>query len=251
MKEILQRISNFPDDYLEEIESVYFKCRSVENMSKWLANLNSASISIANGSLTYRQAETIIFELKVIHYLQGLNPKSQIIYEPPGLDQKGKSCDLLVCADRKYLIELKAFHPEQKYKSIPIEHITENNEVIMDGHSYHYYQSVRGHLIDETYEIEEKIDNYTREYITVMGLLLGFYLHVEDLRDFVTIYRTGKYRFDDPLGKMTMHNLDRKYRGNIDEFWGFPFFQTDFGFINGKSPFSVNINKRYDKEIVI
>lgn len=251
MKDILQRISNFPADYLEEIQAVFNKCQSVKNISQWLTNLNAISVSIEDGSLSYRNAETIIFELKVINHLLNLNPRCEITYEPPGIRRKGKSCDLLVRTDKQYLIELKAFHPEHKSKSIPTEHITEHTEVIMDGHSYHYYQSVRGHLIEETYETEEKIENYEGEFTTVMGLLLGFYLHKEDLRDFVTIYRTGKYRFDDPLGKMTIHNLEREYKGKINEFWGFPFSQTDFGFIDDEVPTSVAINTRDDKEIRI
>ena len=79
----------------------------------------------------------------------------------------------------------------------------------MDGYSYHDYQSVRGHLIDVTYETEDKFSNYENIYFNIMGVSLDYYLHLEDLRDFVTIYRCGRHRGDDPLGKMTEYNLPK------------------------------------------
>ena len=148
-----------------------------------------------------------------------------------------------------YLIELKSFHPEHKSTPIPYEHITENNELIMDGHSYHNRQAVQGHLIDETYDTEEKMANYDENHINVMGVLLGFYLHLESLRDFVTIYRTGTYRFDDAFGKMTAYNLRKNFIGNINEFWEFPFYQTGFDFERGKNAISVSLSKKNDREV--
>ena len=52
-----------------------------------------------------------------------------------------------------------AFCPQKnntKSTAIPYQHITEGNELIMDGYSYHDRQSVQGHLIDVTYDTENK-----------------------------------------------------------------------------------------------
>ena len=84
MKSILQRISNFPGDYLKEIEEIYKKCQSVQNITKWFNNLNSLSIAVENGKGKYRQVEKLIFELKVINFIKNINPECQIIYEPKG-----------------------------------------------------------------------------------------------------------------------------------------------------------------------
>jgi len=251
MSEISERMPNFPSDFIEEVETIYDKCSSIDNISSWYKTFDSLSKSIGSGQGKYRQTESHIFELKVINLIRDSNPDAIIIYEPVGNDPKGKNCDLLVRGLQEYLIELKSFHPDTKVAPIPYEHITEGNEIIMDGHSYHDYQAVRGHLIDVTYDTEEKLENYNDEHINVIGLLLGFYLHIEDLRDFVTIYRTRKYRFDDPLGKMTLHNLNEKFAGNIHEFWGFPFQQVGFSLEREKSAVSVAILEKNDKKIQI
>lgn len=228
MKNISRRISRFPQEYLTEIEQVYDKCHSIENIGQWFTALDSLSLSVEEERASYRQVENLVFELKVMNLIKNAHPNYHIIYEPKGRQKNGKTCDLLVISDKNYLIELKSFHPKTKWATIPDEHITERNKIIMDGHSYHDHQAVRGHLIDETFDTEEKIENYEGDYVTVMGVLLGFYLHLESFRDFVTIYRTGKYRFDDPLGKMTLYSMKKSFKGNINEFWGFPFYQTSF-----------------------
>lgn len=251
MKNILQRISNFPDEYLKEIEEVYTKCKSVQNIKRWRNSLNTLSISVAEGKGKYRQVENLVFELKAINLIKTINPECQIIYEPKGKQKNGKKCDLLVVSNKIYLIELKSFHPESKSTSIPYDYITENNELIMDDNSYHDYQAVRGHLIDATFDTEDKIENYDCNYTSVMGVLLGFYLHLEDLRDFITIYRRGHYRFDDPLGKMTVHNLRKKFKGNINEFWGFPFDQISFELEKGKNVVSVSLLQGKDERITL
>jgi hypothetical protein len=251
MKSILQRISRFPPDYLKDIEEVYEKCQSVQNITKWFNNLNCLSIAVENGKGKYRQLENLIFELKAINYITKINPKCQIIYEPKGKNKQGKACDLLVISKKRYLVELKSFHPEDKSTPIPYEYITEHNELIMDSYSYHTRQAVQGHLIDETYDTEEKMSNYDENYIKVMAVLLGFYLHLESLRDFITIYRTGKYRADDAFGKMTVHNLTKNFIGNINEFWGFPFYQTGFDFVKGKTAVCVSLSQGKDREIIL
>ncbi len=83
-----------------------------------------------------------------------------------------------------------------------------------------------------------------------MGVLEGFCLHREDFRDFMTIYNTGQSRDDDPLGKMTMYKLDRKFKGNIDESWGFPFEQTGFNFMPNKKPQKISLVRGRDEDLV-
>jgi len=77
------------------------------------------------------------------------------------------------------------------------------------------------------------------------------YLHLEDYRDFVTIYRRGHYRLDDPLGKMTLHNLNGNFEGCISEFWGFPFEQVGFELQDGKKAVSVSLWQDKDEEIIL
>lgn len=249
MSDFSNRMPNFPMDFIEEVETIYNRCSSVDNISSWFTTFDSLSKSIESGQGKYRQMENHIFELKVINFIRDDNPEANIIYEPVGNDPEEKNCDLLINGRQNYLIELKSFHPDTKVAPIPYEHITEGNEIIMNGHCYHDYQAVRGHLIDVTYDTEEKIKNYNDEHINVMGLLLGFYLHLEDLRDFVTIYRTRKYRFDDPLGEMTLHNLNENFVGNIHEFWGFPFQQVSFSLEREKTAVSVAQLQRDDKKL--
>lgn len=251
MSSIYQRMPNFPEDFIKEVEAIYNQCSSVENISSWFRTFDSLSKSIESGKGKYRQIENHIFELKVINFISHISPDACIIYEPSGNNSEGKNCDLLVKGRQNYLIELKSFHPDNKVAPIPYEHIAEGNEIIMDGHSYHNRQAVQGHLIDETYDVEEKMANYDENYIKVMAVLLGFYLHLESLRDFFTIYRTGKYRADDAFGKMTVHNLRNVFIGNINEFWGFPFYQTGFDFEKGKTAVSVSLSQGKDREIIL
>ena len=251
MSEYSKRMPNFPTDFIEEVETIYDQCSDVDNISSWFTTFDSLSKSIESGQGKYRQMENHIFELKVINFIRNENPDATIIYEPTGNNPEGKNCDLLVKGQQNYLIELKSFHPDTKVTPIPYEHITEGNELIMDGHSYHNRQAVQGHLIDETYDTEEKMKNYDDNYIKVMGVLLGFYLHLESVRDFVTIYRTGKYRSDDAFGKMTVFNLSKDFIGNINEFWGFPFQQVSFSLEREKTAVSVAILQRDDKKLEI
>ena len=95
----------------------------------------------------------------------------------------------------------------------------------MDEENYHDYQAVRGHLIDETFDTEQKIKNYLHVDKHIIVLALNYYLGLEGLRDFVTQYK-NKERCDDPLSKMAKFEIQKKkikLIGNIDEFWGFPF----------------------------
>ena len=229
-----------PMDFVNKIDLVFNKLQDTHNISRWLKKFDSLSRAIENGNGKYRDIENHIFELKVMSYINNLNPYAKITYEPSGLDKKGKNCDLLVEANKNYLIELKSFKPDTKPTPIPLEHITEGNELIMDEYSYHNRQSVQGHLIDVTYETENKIKNYKDGYITVLGVEIGFYLHINSFRDFITIYQTGQCRYDDGLGKMTLFNLKDKFKGVIMEFWGFPFEQIEFSLEQNKKVLNVH-----------
>lgn len=75
--------------------------------------------------------------------------------------------------------------------------------------------------------------------IDVMGLLVDFYLDLEDFRDFVASYRLGRHRPDDPPGKMSAYELQRKdiqFQRTIEQFWSFPFEQNSFRFTCGCVP---------------
>jgi hypothetical protein len=171
-------------------------------------------------------------------------------YEPPGKNAQGKNSDLEVTREgRRYLVEIKSFHPEWKPAPIPQQHVTENNLVIMDGESYHQYQAVRGHLVDVTRHAEEKFANYDKPFTSVLAVPDGFYLNIEDLRDFVFIYRHGNYRADDPLGKMTMHFLKEAFKGNIDQFWAMPIPQDSFALKPEKAATVVAPLKKDDKPV--
>ncbi len=238
-------------DFVEEIDLIFNKLQSVHNISRWQKKFDSLSRAIESGNVKYRDIENHIFELKVINHIQKLNPDARITYEPPGIDKKGKNCDLLVEANQSYLVELKSFNPDTKSTPIPYQHITEGNELIMNGHSYHDRQSVQGHLIDVTYDTENKIENYKNGYITVLGVYIGSYLDTESFRDFITIYRTGQHRYDDGFGKMTLFNLKEKFKGTIKEFWGFPFEQVGFYLEQNKKVLNVSLKPSMDKEVDI
>jgi hypothetical protein len=248
MKGIFKRVSS--DRYLSEIEAAYSNCNNVQNISKWHKRFDFLRKAVENGKSTYHKLENHIFELKVINYIHNISPHSHIVYEPPGMNREGKNCDLLVKSKQTYLIELKSFNPEKKATAIPHEHITKGNVVDMDPYSYHELDAVRHQLIDTTNDTEDKMMNYDDNQVNVMGIHLNRHLLLEDLRDFVTIYRTGKHKIDDPLGKMTIYNLKQKFKGIIEEFWGFPFREISFGLEHGEKAISVYKYKDSDKELV-
>ena len=89
-----------------------------------------------------------------------------------------------------------------------------------------------------------QIANYNLNCQTVLAVLVGFHLDIEGFRDFVFIYRNGAPRRDDPLGRMTMHNLGTPFIGNIQHFWALPFIQESFGL--SAQPTDVGPLKRED-----
>jgi hypothetical protein len=234
--EILKRVERFHSDFLEEIEAAYGACAAIVNIGRWHARLGQLTEALAAGTGSYRQVEDHIFELKVADYLRRTFPDAALRYEPQGQDAQGKNCDLEATRDgRRYLVEIKCFHPEWKPAPIPHEHVTENNLVVMDGESYHQYQAVRGHLVNVARHAEEKYENYDGSFTSVLAVPDGFHLNLEDLRDFVFIYRHGAHRLDDPLGKMTMHFLKQAFKGSINQFWAMPFPQESFAIHEGKA----------------
>lgn len=237
MKEILKRIESYDVAFLDEIAAAYQNCKNVTNISSWYSRANELTLAIERCDAKYCQVEDHIFELKIINYLINKFPTCKMTYEPKGILDKGKNCDIEVCyEDRRYLIEVKCFHPESKYAKIPEQYIAENNEVTMDDISYHEYQATRGHLIDVTSHTEQKLENYDGEFISVLAVQDGFYLDIEDLRDFVFLYKNGSPCPDDPLGPITVHNLHKPFKGIIDRFWAFPFPQESFNLEVNKEP---------------
>ena len=229
MEKIFKRMECFNAQFLEEIDNAYKSCQKVTNITSWFNRIDQLTGALERGDGTYQQVEDHVFELKVIHYLLISFPDCEITYEPKGVLPDGKDCDLEINSQgRRYLVEIKCFHPEWKKTDIPEKHIAENNKVVMDGESYHTYQATRGHLLDVTRHTEQKLENYDREFISVLAVPDSFHLDIEDFRDFVFIYRNGKPRPDDPLGPMTMHNLREPFKGTIDQFWSFPFPQEGF-----------------------
>jgi hypothetical protein len=229
MQEICSRIDRFQVSFLKEMASAYAACSNVKNLDAWYRRLDELTLALQRGAGTYRQIEDHIFELKVIHYVQATFTAVSLEYEPPGIDSKGRNCDLSAnFKNQQYLIEIKAFHPESRERGIPVEYIAPNNSVVMDTVSYHSYQATRGHLVDVARAAEAKIANYQLGFKTVLAVPDGFYLNREDLRDFVFIYRNNRPRGDDPLGPMTMHNLEKPFSGTIGEFWAMPFPQQSF-----------------------
>lgn len=222
---------------MTELAVAYQDCWNVGNIKSWLDRFDQLTDALDWGDSTYRQVEDHIFELKVINHLFKAFPGCKIIYEPKGTNKNGKDCDLeIMYKGQRYLVEIKSFHPEWKKAKteIPTEYIAENNTVIMDGASYHTFQATRGHVIDVTHHTEQKLENYEGAYISVLAVPDGFHLNIEDLRDFVFIYRNGYPRVDDPLGPMTIHNIKDPFKGTINQFWAFPFPQESFALDNGK-----------------
>jgi len=252
MKMILNRVKRFDSQFLEELETAFNNCRNVTNILSWFARFDELTQALESGDGTYRRVEDHIFELKIANYFVKSFPGCFIAYEPKGVRQNGKNCDLEIKhGDARYLVEAKCFHPEWKKAEIPTQYIAENNEVIMDGESYHTYQATRGHLIDVTRHTEEKIENYDRPFTSVLAVPVGFHLNIEDFRDFVFIYRHGKPRPDDPLGPMTMHNLGQPFKGTIDQFWAFPFPQESFSLELDRKAAVVETFMHQDTEVTL
>lgn len=250
MEEIFKRMGRFHSQFLKEIEAVYRDCINVTNISSWFNRLDQLTSAIERGDGAYRQVEDHIFELKIINYLFKSFSDCKISYEPKGVSQNGKDCDIEInYHNKRYLVEVKCFHPEWKKAKIPEKYIAENNEVIMDGESYHTYQATRGHLVDVIRHTEQKLDNYDGEFSSVLAVPDGFHLNIEDFRDFVFIYRKGYFRPDDPLGPMTMHNLRDSFKGTIDQFWSFPFPQESFALEPDKEATVVEPLIHHDKKV--
>ena len=232
MEQMLSRIERFPLSYLNEIVQHSSVLENVINGKQWLNRFDELTLALERGCATYRQVEDHLFELKVLSRLSTFPDCESIEYQPTGHEKTGKNCDLRArTQDRAFLIELKAFHPEDRATTIPMEHIPENHKLIMDQVSFHHFQATRGHLIDIAMEVEDKMANYPGEYIKIMGVYIGFHLHLEPLRNFVAFYKTGEIHPFDPLGKMTAYELkknNRQFQRTIDWFWAFPFEQCSF-----------------------
>lgn len=240
MKEIFERVNRFHAQFLEELQDVYTKCSCIYQIHAWYDRLDQLTNALQKGNSTYRQIEDHIFELKLINLLRNSFPECEIVYEPKGKNPNGKNCDLeVIYKGRRYLVEIKSFHPDWKKAEIPNQHIAENNFVAMDGESYHSYQAVRGHIIDVAFQTEEKLSNYEGDFVSVLAVPDGFHLRIEDFRDFVFIYRNNKPRPDDPLGKMTMYNLKKRFDGTIKQFWSIPIPQDTFQIHPDRKPFIV------------
>jgi hypothetical protein len=250
--QISGRIERFGSQFIEEIKTAYRICAGVVGISSWFARLDQLTGALERGNGSYRQVEDHLFDLKVMNYVIESFPQSRITYEPKGVIKDSKDCDLeVVTQERRYLVEMKMFHPEWKKAEVPEQFVAENNTLMMDGESYHTYQATRGHLIDVTYEAEEKFRNYKDEYISVLAVPVGFHLSIEEFRDFVFIYRNGSARPDDALGPMTMHNLRRPFEGSIDMFWAFPFPQDSFYMETGETATIVAPLMHQDTAIVL
>ncbi|TAM62638.1 MAG: hypothetical protein EPN49_04010 [Rhodanobacter sp.] len=237
MREIFRKLPEFDYDFLEQIESEYRLSVGVENIGAWLDRFGQLAEAVARGAGTYRQVEDHLFELKVIRFLEVVCRSTEIAYEPTGIEPRAEKCDLTATyrSDR-YLVEMKCFHPNWRDTRIPVERIAAGNKVIMNGPVYHQYQATRGHLIDRVFETERKFANYSAGAQKVLAVPVGFHLNLEDLRDFIFIYRNGRPRADDPLGPMTLHNMPRPFSGTIDHFWALPFMQESFSFAPHATP---------------
>jgi hypothetical protein len=246
----IRRLPRFDVVFLERMAIEFDACKAVTNIGRWMDKFEQLSAAIERGDGKYRQIQDHLFELQVISRLVRLGQAHDIVYEPSPMNPKGPNCDLAAEIDgNRYLIELKCIHPNWQDKSIPGDHIATNNMVIMDGPSYHGYEAGRDKLIEHSRAAERKFANYKKGYRCVLGLLVGFHLDVESLRDFVFIYRHGLARPDDFLGKMTLHALDRlgKFSGGVDEFWSLPFESEDFSLAG--QPLSVGPLSRDDRII--
>lgn len=237
MEDLLRRVDRFPQDFQSEIKASYQDCQDVRNIESWCRRFDQLTLAVEQGRGTYRQVEDHVFELKVLRYLHQVRPDARIVYEPVGINANGRNIDIeVVDGEQRLLIETKCIHPDDQGADIPEEHIAQNNEVLMDPRSYHGFQAARGHLLDITHQTEGKLANYECPYTSVLALPIGFHLDIESLRDFVAIYRYGRPRLDDPLGPMTMHNLDRPFQGTIDQIWALPFPQDSFEFRRDREP---------------
>ena len=250
MEEIFKRVERFHSEFLNELGIAYQDCSGVNNISSWFTRLDQLTDSLERKETTYRQVEDHFFELKVINYILKSFSGSQITYEPSGLKPGGMNCDFEInYEDKRYLVEVKCFHPERKKTTIPEQHIAENNQIIMDGESYHTYQATRGHLIEATRHTEAKLKNYDGDFISVLAVPDGFHLNLEDFRDFVFIYQHGLARHDDPLEPMTLHNMGEPFKGTINQFWVFPFYQESFLLESDRVATVVAPFKYHDKEV--
>lgn len=248
MQHMLRRVDRFSRDFLEEVRSSYEESADVANINSWLRRFDQLTLAVAEGGGTYRQVEDHIFELKVIRYLRLSRPGCRVCYEPLGLDPDGRNVDLeFFFRGDRFLIEAKCFHPTDQETEIPDEYISPNNTLIMDSRTYHAFQATRGHLMDATFKTESKLANYDQPYTSVLAVPDGFHLNIEDLRDFVAIYRYGRPRLDDPLGAMTMHNLPQPFAGTINQFWALPFPQESFNFRGDREP-TIVAPLRYNDE---
>ena len=251
----VNNLSDLPISFRNEIKKKIRILSRINRGQQWLKRFDQLISSVGRNRKGYYQIEQHIFELKVISYLLDKFQISSITYEPHGNDPNGKRMDLLVAVKGKdIVVELKAFRPKWKTTRIPFKNITDYNRLIMDQHTYHQYQSVRDHLIDETLDAETKAENYPADCTKVLGLLTDFFLKVEDLRDFVALYRHGKYRSDDPLGKMSIYKLNQQnisFKGIFQKFWSFPFEQCSFEFKGSECPLEIAPLRKNDLQITL
>lgn len=221
----------FPESCVAALERVVDK-------EKWIARFEQVFAAVDAGESPWRQLEHHLFELQAMCYLAQATDGT-LAYEPAG-NAGDKTCDVsLSSGGRRFLIELKAFHPEDKQREVKPERITPNNEVIMAPALFHEFVATRGSLIEATFGVESKLESYAEFDVSVIAVWLNYYLDLESYRDFVALYR-GDPRVDDALAKMCLYYLgERKFKGTINQFWGLPFRQNSPLFTAGRLPLCV------------
>ena len=120
MDKILKRIDRFNSEFLKETETAYQNCTNISNIQFWYARFDQLTNAVEHGVGKYRQAEDHIFELKVLNYLLKSFPHCEFTYEPKGMNHNGMDCDFeCKYCEKRYLVEVKSFHPNSKKAKIP------------------------------------------------------------------------------------------------------------------------------------
>ena len=238
IEEILRSRTAYPENYVGEIAQRWVLLDDIEGGR----SLGNKIENTATGEACdlHRQLESLLFELKLLSWLAERVDHRCIQYEPSGRDPEGPRVDFVLQTDeRKWLIEAKSFHPDDRWTPIRFEYVPARNVPAMDGESFHRIQAVRGGLIHETIDAERKAENYDGRYQLVVATLVGFYLGREELRDFVAFYQDSP-RCDDPLRDMARHYMeehDLTFQGSVSQFWGLKFhplsFEAESGLVIG------------------
>ena len=156
--------------------------------------------------------------------LENSNPSFRLLEYEPVLSGTPKSIDFRALSGAySYYVDVKTIRPKLNNKWIQYEKLTKfiskNNSLFLvrewlGGEIWHSFFSSRGKMLSYSKELEEKVlsGNLSNGSNRIVMVFCGddYHWHEDSLEDFISFYRSGRHRKDDPFGEMEAHEVKSK-----------------------------------------